>query len=71
MDAMLMDNKFLFLQNPFKYPRPMQGLQAPLSSLPTVGVYVVGAALIAVLGGVGSTGVAAVAPGKIEIHHMH
>ena len=33
----------------------MTGLQGPLSGLPAVGVYVLGAALVAVLGGAGAT----------------
>lgn len=53
----------LSAQNPFKYPRQMEGLQGPLSQLPTVGVYVLGAALAAVLGGGGWAVVGAVAPG--------
>lgn len=52
------------MQNPFKYPRQMESLQGVLSKLPSAGVYVLGAALVAALGGVGSTGVGAVAPGE-------
>lgn len=52
------------LQNPFKYPRQMDGLQSALAQLPSVGVYVVGAALVAVLGGAGVGVVSAVAPGE-------
>lgn len=52
------------MQNPFKYPQQMDGLQSALSQLPTAGVYVVGAALVAVLGGSGITAASAVAPGE-------
>ena len=51
------------LQNPFLYPREMDGLQTALSGLPTAGVYVVGAALTAGMGAVGFTAAQALAPG--------
>jgi hypothetical protein len=54
------------LQNPFKYPREMTGLQGPLSSLPSVGVYVLGAALVVVLGGGASGAVGSLVPGTLE-----
>ena len=41
----------------------MDGLQGALAGLPTVGVYVLGAALAAALGGAGFAGVQALAPG--------
>ena len=44
----------------------MDGLQSVLSSLPTVGVYVVGAATVAALGLTGSSAVAAVAPEGVK-----
>ena len=53
------------LQNPFKYPREMSGLQGPLSSLPGVGVYVLGAALVVVLGGGASGAVGSLVPGTL------
>ena len=55
-----------YCQNPFRYPRQMDGLQSVLSSLPTVGVYVVGAAAVAALGLTGSSAVAAVAPEGVK-----
>lgn len=51
------------MQSPFKYGREMDGLQGALAGLPTVGVYVLGAALAAALGGAGFAGVQALAPG--------
>jgi hypothetical protein len=64
------------LQNPFKYPREMTGLQGPLSGLPGVGVYVLGAALVVVLGGGASGALGSLAPGMLEnysnyFHHTH
>jgi hypothetical protein len=53
-------------QNPFRYPRQMDSLQSVLSSLPTVGVYVVGAAAVAALGLTGSSAAGAVAPEGIK-----
>ncbi|EFN52285.1 hypothetical protein CHLNCDRAFT_139027 [Chlorella variabilis] len=50
------------VENPFKYPRDMDGLQSALAGLPTAGVYVLGAALAAGLGGAGFVGAGAVAP---------
>lgn len=49
----------------------MDGLQSALSGLPTVGVYAVGAALAAVLGGAGVGIGGAIAPGKLQKLHSH
>ena len=46
----------------------MTGLQAPLASLPSVGIYALGAALIAILGGAGAGSIASVAPGTYMLH---
>lgn len=66
-------NALFCLQNPFKYPREMTGPQGPLSSLPGVGVYVLGAALVVVLGGGASGAVGSLVPGTLGNfinHHM-
>lgn len=52
-----------WLQNPFKCGRELDGLQSTLAGVPTVGVYLLGAALAAALGGVGFVGAEALAPG--------
>ncbi|KAL4522238.1 hypothetical protein Ndes2437B_g07974 [Nannochloris sp. 'desiccata'] len=54
------------VENPFKYPREMTGLQGPLSSLPGVGVYVLGAALVVVLGGGASGAVGSLVPESLR-----
>ncbi len=51
------------LQNPFRYPRQMDGLQSVLSQIPTIGVYVVGAAAVAAFGLTGLVGAGTIAPG--------
>lgn len=38
-------------QNPFKFEKPMDGLQSTLSGLPTPAVYALGGLLVAALGG--------------------
>lgn len=53
-------------QRCFPYERKMDGLQAALAGLPTAGVYVVGAALAAALGGAGFVGGEAIAPGALQ-----
>jgi hypothetical protein len=53
----------IVLQNPFRYPRQMDGLQSVLSQVPTIGVYVVGAAAVAAFGLTGSVGAGTIAPG--------
>lgn len=53
----------IVLQNPFRYPRQMDGLQSVLSQIPTIGVYVVGAAAVAAFGLTGSVGAGTIAPG--------
>ncbi|KAL4434488.1 hypothetical protein ABPG75_000929 [Micractinium tetrahymenae] len=54
------------LENPFKYERPMDGMQSALAGLPTAGVYLLGAALAAGLGGAGFTGAHALAPESLK-----
>ena len=53
-------------QRCFPYERKMDGMQAALSGLPSAGVYVLGAALAAALGGAGFVGAEAVAPGALQ-----
>lgn len=55
----------IVLQNPFRYPRQMDGLQSVLSQIPTIGVYVVGAAAVAAFGLTGSVGAGTIAPGTL------
>ncbi|KAL4420333.1 hypothetical protein ABPG77_010238 [Micractinium sp. CCAP 211/92] len=54
------------LENPFKYERPMDGMQSALAGLPTAGVYLLGAVLAAGLGGAGFTGAQALAPESVK-----
>lgn len=61
----------LWLQNPFRYPRQMDGLQSVLSQLPTIGVYVVGAAAAAALGLTGSSVAGSIAPGRYSAETAH
>lgn len=51
-------------QNPFKYPREMDGLQSALSGLPTAAVYVLGVVLAAGLGGGAALGAGSALPGE-------
>ncbi|KAI8112260.1 hypothetical protein M9434_003584 [Picochlorum sp. BPE23] len=53
-------------QNPFRYPRQMDGLQSVLSQVPTIGVYVVGAAAVAAFGLTGSVGAGTIAPESMK-----
>ena len=53
-------------QSPFKYGRDMDGLQGALAALPTAGVYLLGAALAAGLGGAGFAGAEALAPEGVK-----
>lgn len=52
----------MHLQNPYRYPRQMDGLQNVLSQLPTMGVYIVGVAAMAALGLTGSAAVGTIVP---------
>lgn len=54
------------IQNPFRYPRQMDGLQNVLSQIPTVGVYIVGAAAVAALGLSGSSAVGSIVPESMK-----
>jgi hypothetical protein len=54
------------IQNPFRYPRRMDGLQNVLSQIPTVGVYIVGAAAVAALGLSGSSAVGSIVPESMK-----
>lgn len=51
-------------QNPYKYPREMDGLTAALAALPSAGVYALGAALVVALGGGASAAAQSLAPGE-------
>lgn len=53
------------LQRCFPYEKQMDGMQSALAGLPTAGVYVLGAALAAGLGGAGFFGGQALAPGAL------
>ncbi|KAL4860244.1 hypothetical protein ACK3TF_000429 [Chlorella vulgaris] len=54
--------RVMAVENPFRYPREMSGLQSALAGLPTAGVYLVGAALAAWLGGGGAFAAQSLAP---------
>ncbi|PSC73353.1 chloroplastic isoform X2 [Micractinium conductrix] len=54
------------MESPFKYGRDMDGLQGALAALPTAGVYLLGAALAAGLGGAGFAGAEALAPEGVK-----
>lgn len=54
------------MQNPFRYPRQMDGLQGVLSQIPTIGVYVVGAAAVAALGLTGSSVTGSIVPESMK-----
>jgi hypothetical protein len=61
-----LSNALFSLQNPFKYPREMTGLQGPLSGLPSAGVYVLGAAVVVILGGGAAGAIGSLVPGKFR-----
>lgn len=51
------------LQRCFPYEKQMDGMQSALAGLPAAGVYILGAALAAGLGGAGFVGAQSLAPG--------
>lgn len=54
-------------QRCFPYEKKMDGMQAALAGLPAAGVYLLGAALAAGLGGAGFAGAQALAPGALLV----